>query len=1086
MTGDPALVSVIVRTRNRPRLLTEALESLAAQSWPSVQAVVVNDGGTPVDDVIASMAGRLEIAHRRLDPHAGRVAAANAGIELARGDWIAFLDDDDLLHPQGLERLMTRARETGGVVYGKVPAFLYEEEGRRLLETFGRPFEPDLLLFENFIPIIGCVIPASALARVGTLDEDLECFEDWELFLRLSDITGFEFVDDEVAEYRIFDGGFLTGEGGQERQRRGREQIYAKHRHRFTPEAMSRCQFLVKAESIPAAAARLADDRVGRVAEQNAFLERRLAEAREGLAIAVRRVDELTAEVDHLRDLLAVDRADLPLVSVVLVSYNGRNHLERCLPALLATRSVPIEVVVVDNGSSDGSVEWLAENYPQVKVLAQGQNMGFGAANGVGVEAANGAFIAFVNTDTEVDPHWLRPLLDLLMRDPGVGAACSALRLLEWPDILNARGGGMSKLGFGFDHDFGMPYQAEGDDRDVLFPTAAAMLMRRREFEALGGFDPTFFMYHEDVDLGWRIWLSGRRVVCRGSSEVRHLFGGTTRSERSLAWRERLGARHSFRSILVCAEPLTVLKALKGLLKWWRRSHSLGVGAHVLGWNLLRLPGTLSRRRRIQRDRRISDRELFESGLISIAPYPADPPELPRAAWADGPGRLLRSDLLLTGYSSALGRLGPGWYRPERIADDMARVTAGRAFCRLKVGEGRSGELVLRVHVPPEAAGRRLTVRCNGAEVSADLDGRLWQEVRLWTVADREGALEVELVTETWVPHRLSKNWDFRKLGCAVESLRFKGDGGVPEKVNPRVSAIITTFNRWPILERTLEALTQQSWERLELVVVDDGSSDGTWERLQAWRDRVGDRLPVHLDHQQNSGQGRARNRALGLAGGDLVLFLGDDIIPDPDLVAEHVRRHREVGDPCAVVGFTDWDRASIRVTGAQELVNREGHQFGYAFMEDGKDVPYTCFYTSNISVPREVLGPAPFDPAFRVYGWEDVELGYRLSLAGLRIVYCSSAKARHCHRMDLQGLYRRQVAVGRSLNTLLGLHPELEHDDVMPPPGDRLSARCLGPVMPLLLPPLSVLDRWRLPLPRRLIRAVLGAGFAEGRAAGR
>jgi len=1014
------LVSVIVRTRNRPRLLAEALESVAAQTWPSVEAVVVNDGGEPVDRVLEPFAGRLAIVHQRLEPAHGRVAAANRGLELASGEWIAFLDDDDVLRPEGLEVLMTRAASSGKVTYGVVPARLHGEGAERLLRTFGRPFEPDLLLFENFIPIIGCVVPREALETAGGLDEELDCFEDWDLFLRLGDVVGFDFVEHEVAEYRIFGGGFLTGEGGQELQHRGREQIYAKHRHRLTPAALSRCQYLVKTEVLPAEAARLAGEERERLEGHARFVEEQLAAAEEGLAALRFRVGELETELARVN--ARVREGGLPPVSVILVNYNGRRHLERCLPALLATRDVPVEVIVVDNGSSDGSVSWLAASFPQVRVLAQDRNLGFGAANRVGVAAASHPYIALLNTDTVVDPGWLAPLVRALMRDPEIGAACSTLRLLERPEILNAHGGGMSKLGFGFDHDFGVPYEPGSGEREVLFPTAAAMAMRRKDFVDRGGFDPAFFMYHEDVDLGWRLWLAGQRVVCCETSEVRHLFGGTTRNEASMAWRERMGARHSLRSILVCAEPATVLRALKGLIRLWRQSHTVGVGLGVLAWNLAHLPSTLGRRRWVQRGRRITDAELFERGLISRGPYPA--PELPRGGGAEDAPAWVRSDVLLPGHASALGRLGPGWHRPERIAERMARVTCGRARCWLKVGAGRAGSLRLAVHVPPAAAGRELAVRCNGVEVTETLDGSVWQEIRLWVAADSRGLLEVELSCPSWVPHELLGNWDFRTLGCAVESLRFEAPGGEAAPVAPLVSVVITTYNRWPILARTLAALEKQTWDRLEVVVVDDGSSDETWAGLKAWRDAVKGRMRVAVARQENTGQGLARNRGLGMAEGDLVLFLGDDILPEPELVAEHVRRHRETDGPCAVVGFTDWDRARVRVTPALELVNREGHQFGYAFMNDGEDVPYTCFYTSNISVPRAVLGEEPFDPAFRVYGWEDVELGYRLSLAGVRIVYCASARAAHCHQMDLRALYRRQVAVGRSLDTLLALHP--------------------------------------------------------------
>lgn len=103
-----------------------------------------------------------------------------------------------------------------------------------------------------------------------------------------------------------------------------------------------------------------------------------------------------------------------PLISVITVNFNGRHHLKRCLPSLLATTDREFEVIVVDNGSTDGSIEWLNDFYPQVRVLPLGSNRGFGEANRFGVEAARGSYIALVNNDTEVEPDWLTSLLQAL------------------------------------------------------------------------------------------------------------------------------------------------------------------------------------------------------------------------------------------------------------------------------------------------------------------------------------------------------------------------------------------------------------------------------------------------------------------------------------------------------------------------------------------------------------------------------------------------------------------------------------------------------------------------------------------------
>jgi GT2 family glycosyltransferase len=264
-----------------------------------------------------------------------------------------------------------------------------------------------------------------------------------------------------------------------------------------------------------------------------------------------------------------------------------------------------------------------------------------------------------------------------------------------------------------------------------------------------------------------------------------------------------------------------------------------------------------------------------------------------------------------------------------------------------------------------------------------------------------------------------------------------------------------------------------------DVVVVDDGSRDGTWEWLE--RQRSSGPPALRALRQEQAGQGPARNRALASIGDGLVVFIGDDIIPRPDFVAAHREAHRRRRRTCAVVGFVDWHRQRMRVTPALEMANREGHQFGYAHMRSGEEVPFTCFYTSNVSLPRETLGAEPFAAAFTAYGWEDVELGYRLAQRGVPIVYEPAAVAEHLHPMTLRDLYSRQRDVGRAIERLLVLHPELRQSPhltpIDPPAWFRLGRRLL----PVLLPALAALDSAGVRLPTALLHRTLLHGFYSG-----
>jgi GT2 family glycosyltransferase len=779
-----------------------------------------------------------------------------------------------------------------------------------------------------------------------------------------------------------------------------------------------------------------------------------------------------------------------PTTSVVILTYNGRKHLERCLPSVLADSEPRLEVIVVDNASSDDTCAWLAATYPQARVVPLPTNLGFGEGNRRGALAARGVYLAFLNNDTVVSKDWLAPLRRALEADPAVAATCSTLRLLAHPDTLNARGGAMTRLGYGHDNCFGFPAMPrlgpeEPETRPALFPTAAAMLMRRQEFLDIGGFDPAMFMYHEDVELGWRLWLTGRKVLVCRDSVVYHHFGGTPVSADRLAWRERLGMRHNLRTLISHYSAKTLLRALVGVAKVWYRHRAFGQAVAVLAWNLGHLPGTLKRRRRLQRRRVLSDRELLSS-LISPAAFPPPAPELARVPPPRERDDLIASSVLLPGQHSALGRLGPGWYARERHPDGWWRWSCGQALATLRVQPLVSGELLASVQLPigaHETAAVELEV--NGARARFELAGERWHEIRMPATSDTRGMLAIEIHSPSWVPHESRRNWDFRHLGCAVRELRFSPTTRLERARIMSASVIIPTYNRWPILEQALEALAVQSWRAFEVIVIDDGSTDDTWERLQGWQATNSGRVNLKLLHQENLKPGRARNLGLRHATGDLVIFIGDDILVAPEFVAEHVAAHERIGEPVGVLGFTDWDRQQMAVTPFLEFVNRDGQQFSYGHFRDGEDLFFTCLYTSNISLPRSLLGDDPFHPAFTFVDWEDVELGYRLSLRGLRLILHTPARARHVHAMTMTRFFRRQEHVGRTVEVLLDLHPALWRDDAMPPLKPPRWHRLARPMVAAALPVLDWLDRRGMAMPPRLYRGVVLTAFANGRREG-
>jgi glycosyltransferase involved in cell wall biosynthesis len=236
-------------------------------------------------------------------------------------------------------------------------------------------------------------------------------------------------------------------------------------------------------------------------------------------------------------------------------------------------------------------------------------------------------------------------------------------------------------------------------------------------------------------------------------------------------------------------------------------------------------------------------------------------------------------------------------------------------------------------------------------------------------------------------------------------------------------SIVIPTYNRLPMLLRVLDALQKQiGAPEFETIVINDGSKDDTDPTLR-------NRSDITYRLQENSGPGRARNHGVSLASGRFVIFIGDDTVPERNFLAEHARVHRETGgDPhVACLGYTGWPRDG-RVTAFMDYINDYGLQFGYRLIEDGAVVPFNFFYTSNISIDRELLAAHPFDTTFPSAAWEDIELAYRLDKLGLKIHYNARAVTRHHHPMTVDSFARRQYTVGKSGAIFYRKHPELGH----------------------------------------------------------
>ncbi len=225
------------------------------------------------------------------------------------------------------------------------------------------------------------------------------------------------------------------------------------------------------------------------------------------------------------------DILDFPLVSVAIVNLDGKEYLGRCLDSIKKLDYPPdrLEIIVVDNGSTDSSVELIESGYSKVRLIKNDRNTGFAAANNQAAEAAKGEYIAFLNNDTRVDSRWLIELLDPVFEDKEVVASGSKVLSMDGKS-LDFVGGMINFEGKGFQIDYGLPVEQDRhlQYKFIPFANGGAMLIQRNIFLEAGGFDSDFFAYYEDVDLGWRLWLMGYRIVFVPKSIVYHQHHGTS------------------------------------------------------------------------------------------------------------------------------------------------------------------------------------------------------------------------------------------------------------------------------------------------------------------------------------------------------------------------------------------------------------------------------------------------------------------------------------------------------------------------------------------------------------------------------
>jgi GT2 family glycosyltransferase len=504
------MVSVIVPTHDRPDTLRLALESILEQTYRDFEIVVVNDAGVDVREVLAEFASTGRISYVRHAVNRGLAAARNSGIGVARGKYLAYLDDDDRFYPEHLATLV-RALERGDapVVYSDALRIHQVREGNGYAVVardlpYARDFDRDALLIANYFPVLTVMHARAYLDVVGRFDESLMAHEDWELWLRLSRRYQFTRLPTITAEFtNRVDGTSMTS-SRQAEYLRTLDVIY----HRYAGDVAGR-----------------ADIEAARRAFREELRQRVDAAARGPAAATPAPVAARHAPTSGESQSDRATRTTTFDCSIIMPVFNGCELTEQCLTHLAAVTTGPtFEVIVVDNGSTDATGALLAKLGSDVQIIRNDENRGFAIACNQGARAARGRHLVFLNNDTIPLPGWLSPLVGELDSDGHVGVVGSKLL---FPD------GSIQHAGVVFDRERPIPYHpfrglaasdpAANKRRELNCVTGACMAVRADLFTAVGGFDEGFCNGYEDVDFCLRVRQRGFKVVYQPTSVLYHL-----------------------------------------------------------------------------------------------------------------------------------------------------------------------------------------------------------------------------------------------------------------------------------------------------------------------------------------------------------------------------------------------------------------------------------------------------------------------------------------------------------------------------------------------------------------------------------